>query len=374
MIPRIVAQRCRHVFETVCVHANGEVVCSIIDGRGDFVVGNVHEQSIGEIFDGPRYRELRRLVLSTADHYCPAIGKRCPLKTVPVLEGAPDIAHEIRFLQIEPTSACDLRCLSCPVRDFSSDTTWRDAYHDGGASFLAWDGLRRSKQHAADALRGIAPGLAARPPEKRGRLEAALLRGRIKKGRRGTLPIEVLKKVVSDLPRSLERVDFYNYGEPFLYYRLVEALRHVRACLPASGIAISTDGMQVRETIEEVLVDERLVDWIIFSIDGSDADTYARYRIGGTFETAFHNLVRFHRKAAGTGIHVIWQYVVFRWNDRDEQLRRAIAIADEHGIPLWFDFSRTWGRSRRRAGDLSYLEPYLKPETGLPRQAGHYWP
>jgi ABC-type lipoprotein release transport system permease subunit len=32
-----------------------------------------------------------------------------------------------------------------------------------------------------------------------------------------------LKHVVSDLPPSLERVDFYNYGEPFLYYRLVVA-------------------------------------------------------------------------------------------------------------------------------------------------------
>jgi len=30
--------RCRHAFEAVCVHANGEVVCSIIDGRGDFVL------------------------------------------------------------------------------------------------------------------------------------------------------------------------------------------------------------------------------------------------------------------------------------------------------------------------------------------------
>jgi hypothetical protein len=31
--------RCRHAFETVCIHANGDAVCSIIDGRGDFVRG-----------------------------------------------------------------------------------------------------------------------------------------------------------------------------------------------------------------------------------------------------------------------------------------------------------------------------------------------
>ena len=73
------ALRCRHAFEYACVHANGEVVCSIIDGRGDFVIGNVHEQSLAEIFSGERARQLRRLVLSTEDAYCLAIGKRCPL-------------------------------------------------------------------------------------------------------------------------------------------------------------------------------------------------------------------------------------------------------------------------------------------------------
>ena len=67
--------RCRHAFEFVCVHANGDVVCSIIDGRGDFVIGNVHQQSVSDIFTGARARELRRLVLSTGDSYCAAIRK-----------------------------------------------------------------------------------------------------------------------------------------------------------------------------------------------------------------------------------------------------------------------------------------------------------
>lgn len=51
--------RCRHAFEFVCVHANGDVVCSIIDGRGDFVIGNIYEQSLTKIFTGARARELR---------------------------------------------------------------------------------------------------------------------------------------------------------------------------------------------------------------------------------------------------------------------------------------------------------------------------
>jgi MoaA/NifB/PqqE/SkfB family radical SAM enzyme len=364
--------RCRHAFEFACVHANGDVVCSIIDGRGDFVIGNVHHQSLGEIFTSPRARELRTLVLSTADAYCSAIGKTCPLKTIPFAAGE-DPPVSIRFLAIEPTTACDLRCLSCPVRDFTGDVTWRDAYRDGGASYLLWDGLRRSKQHAADRIRAAVPRLADKTPAELGRRAASLLRGRVPKSRLGTLPIDVVKRIVNEAGPGVERVDFFNYGEPFLYRHLVEALRHIRVTMPATAIAISTDGMQVREQIESLIVQERLLDWIIFSVDGCDNESYSRYRIRGHFETAFANLVRFHRSAAGTGIRVIWQYVVFRWNDRDDQFKRAIALAEEFGLELCFDFAHTWGRSRRNPDDLRYLTPYLKPFTALPgerRQEG----
>jgi len=357
--------RCRHAFEFACVHANGDVVCSIIDGRGDFVIGNVHQRSLNEIFTSPRAHELRRLVLSTADAYCPAIGKTCALKSIPFQPGD-DPPVRIRFLAIEPTTACDLRCLSCPVRDFTGDVTWRDSYRDGGVSFLMWDGLRRSKQHAADGIRRVIPVLADKTPAQLGRRGASLLRGRIASSRRGTLPLDVVKRVVTEAGPAVERVDFFNYGEPFLYRYLLDSLRHIRATLPSAVIAISTDGMQVQEAIESAIIRERLLDWVIFSVDGCDRDSYRRYRIRGQFEVAFANLVRFHRNAGNTGIHVIWQYVVFRWNDKDEQFQRAIALAEEHGLTIHFDFAHTWGRSRRRPDDLRYLTPYLKPFTALP--------
>jgi hypothetical protein len=137
--------------------------------------------------------------------------------------------------------------------------------------------------------------------------------------------------------------------------------------MPSTTLAISTDGMQVRPAVEDAIIGDRLLDWLIFSIDGPDAESYARYRIRGAFETAMANLQRVRRKAEPGGVRVIWQYVVFRWNDRDEQLQRAIEMATRMGVPIWFDFARsTWGRSERTADGLSYLVPYLKPDTGLP--------
>jgi pyruvate-formate lyase-activating enzyme len=356
---------CRNVSDTVGVHANGDVVCGIIDGRGDFVLGNVHRQSLVEILGGARACELWRLVGSTSDTYCAAIGKRCPLKNVPgdVVQDAP---WRIRFLTIEPTTLCNLRCLACPVRDFSEKATWRDAYADGGLSFLLWDLLRRGKQHAADRVRRVFPCLAAAGPVRLDRWSAHALRGRIPESRTGTLPIGILKRFVSEAGPAVERLDLFSYGEPFLYEPLVEALRHVRSALPAATVAISTNGVLLPEPVEDAIIQERLVDWLVFSIDGCDEESYRRYRVGGHFDRALSNMVRCHRRASGTGLHVVWQYVVFRWNDRDDQLRRAIAMAESLGVPIWFDFAYTFGRSRRKARDLRYLLPYLRPSTALP--------
>jgi hypothetical protein len=77
-------------------------------------------------------------------------------------------------------------------------------------------------------------------------------------------------------------------------------------------------------------------------------------------------MIRFHRRAERTGMRVIWQYVVFRWNDRDEHFERAIRLAEDAGITIWFDFAHTWGRSKRRPRDLQYLRPYLRPFTAFP--------
>lgn len=371
-MPAPVGRRCRHAFEAASVHANGDVVCSIIDGRGDFVLGNVHHASLSDILRGDRAHELRRLVLSTPDAYCPAVGKTCALKTLPALAGDTVDTH-LRFLAIEPTTTCDLRCLSCPIRDIAGDTSWRDAFTDGGLGFAAWDGVRRAKQHVADGLARVLPSPLVRPVPERGRVEALLMRGRMPAGRRGTLPLDVVCRVMTEAGPGIERLDFFNYGEPFLYRPLVPALRHARQVLPNATIAVSTDGQHVKDETEAAIVEERLVDCLVFSVDGVDEATYGRYRIGGTFARAWEHLSRAARRAAGTSVRVVWQYVVFRWNDDDRHLARARAMAADLGVPIWFDFAHTWGRSRRAPDELRGIAAHLRPFTALPgepRQQG----
>jgi pyruvate-formate lyase-activating enzyme len=355
--------RCRRAFEELCIHANGDVVCSIIDGRGDFVLGSVYRESLSAIFHGERARELRQWVLSAVDSYCPGIGKNCPLKRTVLDEGEP-LAIGIRGLAIELTTACDARCLACPVRDFDNHVTWRQAFADGGLAFFLWDAARRSKQHGADVVSRVFPSW--RISSRHWPLAALLLRGRIPASRLGALPLEVAQRIIREAGPAVERIELFGYGEPFLYPQVVEVLRCIRDAMPAASISVSTNGLHVSPAVEDTIARERLIDYWIFSIDGTSAAMYGRYRIGGHFSLAWSNLLRAHRRCADAGIHVVWQYVVFRWNDRDEHLLGAILKANEAGVRLWFDFARTFGRSRRNAEDIGFLQPYLRPFCQTP--------
>jgi len=344
----------------MCVLANGDVACSICDGSGDFVLGNVYTETPTQIFNGPRYRALRRLMLSGKDRYCPATRRTCLLKDVQEDGTERETGNTVRSLQIEPTTACNLRCLTCLVRDIHPVP---GQAADGDVRFRAWDRARRFKQAVAPLVRQL-PGLqghqAARP------LVGLLTRGPMRKDRAGTLPLPVIQAVVDDLADDLERVDFFNYCEPFLYGHLAEALRHIRRKCPRVSVNLSTNGIPITEQTQDAIVDERLADWILFSIDGVASQPYTFYRAGGSFETAWSNLLRFHRKARGSGVNVVWQYLVFRWNDSDRELGKALELAQRDGLTLWFEFVRTWGRSRRRREEVGYLSPHLKPGTSLP--------
>lgn len=344
----------------MCVLANGDVACSICDGRGDFVLGNVYSETPTAIFNGSRYQALRRLMLTGEGDYCPATSRSCLLKEIEREGSETETGHTVRSLQIEPTTACNLRCLTCLVRDIHPV---RGQESDGDLRYRFWDRARRVKQGLAPLVRRL-PGLAG--PHHSRPVVGLLTRGPIRKDRAGTLSLPAIEAVIDDLAESLERVDLFNYCEPFLYRQLVDALRYIRRRCARVTVNISTNGIPISEETEDAIINEQLVDWILFSIDGIDQDTYAFYRAGGSLQTAWRHLLRFNQKARSSGVRVVWQYLVFRWNDTDRELARALELAQRYGLTLWFEFVRTWGRSKRKREELTHLLPHLKPGTSLP--------
>jgi hypothetical protein len=108
---------CRIVFDEMCVLANGEIVCSCGDPAGLQVYGNVFRDKIEDVYNGNRYREIRRWQLaSTPDSWCPVINNRCGGRVSRATDKDSETGRTIKVLQLEPISSCNLHCLSCPCQ------------------------------------------------------------------------------------------------------------------------------------------------------------------------------------------------------------------------------------------------------------------
>jgi hypothetical protein len=77
------------------------------------------------------------------------------------------------------------------------------------------------------------------------------------------------------------------------------------------------------------------IDEVTFSIDGASQATYERYRQRGNFEKAIENLRAMADEKARAGLDVPflnWRYILFKWNDHDEEMERARQIAVDIGV------------------------------------------
>ena len=284
------------IFEELCVLATGEIVCSCGDPAGLAVYGNVHSDRIEEVFRGRRYRRMRRWQLSAAPgSFCPVVRSRCGGRVSRATALDSEEGRAIKVLQLEPTSRCNLRCPGCPVSNFRVDHAYRP-------------------------------------------------------GRTATLPLATMLGVVDQLP-DLEKLLFYDFGEPFLHPDAVPFLREVRRRRPEVTLHASTNGLALTPEAIAAIAGEALADRVVFSIDGASEGPYRRYRRGGSFEKARRAAASLAGECARAGtrerVDVVWQYILFEWNDGDEEIARARTLAAEAGARLSFVVTHTPGASRR---------------------------
>lgn len=301
---------CRMIFDELCVLANGDIVCSCGDPSGKLVYGNVHRDRIAPIFDGKTYRAMRSWQLRTAaTSWCPVIGQRCGGRVSSPEAGDRPDGRRVRMLQLEPISHCNLACPACPVTQFDADPSYRD-------------------------------------------------------DRAAVLPLATMLEVVDQLP-ALEKILFYNFGEPFLHPQAIDFLRIVRSRHPEVVLHTSTNGLALTPQKIEAIAAERLLDRIVFSIDGATEKSYRRYRVGGDLSRVLANLELLTEAALRHGtrerIDIVWQYILFEWNDSAAEIAAARARAAQIGVPLRFVLTHTAGASRRLVAGA----PELREQLGV---------
>lgn len=151
------------------------------------------------------------------------------------------------------------------------------------------------------------------------------------KGRNtGSLDPVLLQRLVDSCASdgiTVGEVSYSGQGEPLLHDDFQKLLRAVRAAAPQANQIVATSGnVDFRSTLGDFPVDR-----IVVACDGASQGTYGRYRKGGVFA----NVVRFMRDCRAHGhrdVHLEWKYILFEWNDSDEELACAQQLADDIGV------------------------------------------
>lgn len=280
-----------------CILSDGTVVCGCYDGLSLVPLGDLRRESFSSIWNGSRYRSLRRKMLRHPGlmYLC----SDCPFameQNVPVRDtgGYKQRAPEFpKRLHVEPTVRCNLQCPAC------------------------------------------------------GRDMAARSR------RQSDLPFDLFEKVMTEVGPHLEHLNLYDYGESFLHPRIFDMIRLAKQVNPEVTVIVSTNGVPLRTSEKRAELISSGCDEVIFSIDGASPETYSKYRVGGDFDRVIANMRALikERDDHGTTVpRVVWRYILFKWNDSNDEMDRARTMAKDVGVD-WFCWMTTTtppdGYSRR---------------------------
>jgi MoaA/NifB/PqqE/SkfB family radical SAM enzyme len=269
---------CSWPWSTAVMLCDGRIVCGCADPYAKRVLGDVRAASLGGVWRGPLARELREDINTGGSPFC----GDCPLKQ-PLAADQPapirglDVAPLPSRLYVECTAACNISCFKACCAPETGITRTRQA------GMLDWD---------------------------------------------------LFTRVIDEAGPSLVRVDFFNYGEAFLHKRAVEMCEYIKSRFPHIYLYTSTNGLALDEARARRLVHSG-IDEVTFSIDGASQETYARYRQRGKFDLAMANLRAMADEKARSGRDVPqlnWRYILFTWNDTDEEMEQARTLAAAIGV------------------------------------------
>jgi len=261
----------------ISIHSDLTVSCNCQDFDGSGYIGNLAEESLQEIFSGRIASGFREKLLSRdfpLDLCC-----TCPELILVDESLADEYRHRYSLphkgIMVENTVLCNYSCRLCKRKELLK--------------------VRKEK----------------------------------------TLPPGGIEKVAELIQENrIGVVFFYNLGEPFLSKDVVRELNVLRQGNSDLKIVTSSNGVLLdsREKMEAAL----LIDHILFSIDGTSQESVTRYQIGGNFQKAFDHMSKLVQLRDEKGISntIEWRYVLFRGNDRPEQIEEAIRLSKEAKVDI----------------------------------------
>src|SRR5712692_6428301 len=270
--------QCTWPWEMLVMLCDGRIVCGCADPYAQRVLGDVRKASVRDVWTGTTIATLRSELNAGGSKFCGDCALKRPLKrdevpSVRALDAGPLPGR----MFIECTAACNISC--------------------NQACCAPETGITRTRQA-------------------------------------GMLEFDLFRRVLDEVGPSLTRIDFFNYGEAFLHKRAVEMCEYIKGNFPHIYLYTSTNGLAFSEDQARRLARSG-IDEVTFSVDGATQESYAIYRQRGRFEVAVSNLraMADEKRRAGRDLPFLnWRYILFTWNDSDEEMAVARRTAADIGV------------------------------------------
>jgi hypothetical protein len=269
---------CSWPWNTLVMLCDGRMVCGCADPYARRLLGDARAESVSAIWTGERLSALRRDLNAGGSSFCGDCALKLPLRkgdTPPQRDLA--VRPQPTRLYIECTAACNISCAQ--------------------ACCAPETGITRTRQA-------------------------------------GMLDFDLFRRVVDEAGPSLERIEFFNYGEAFLHKRAIEMCEYIKSRLPHVYLYTSTNGLAFTEEQARRLARSG-IDEVTFSIDGATQESYVKYRQRGDLAKALRNMraAADEKQAAGRDLPFLnWRYILFTHNDSDGEMDLARRLAAEAGV------------------------------------------
>ncbi len=165
--------------------------------------------------------------------------------------------------------------------------------------------------------------------------------GQAQKGMsKGFLQFEDFKAVIDKCGFFLNRVQLSNYGEIFLNPEIFKIIKYAED----RGIRVCADTNlnYFNESMAEELVKTGMTDLTV-AIDGASNESYSKYRVNGNFDRVISNVKsinKFKQKYNSKKPALIWQFVLFGYNEHEIDEARAMAKS----LDMRFCIKLNWSR------------------------------
>ena len=146
----------------------------------------------------------------------------------------------------------------------------------------------------------------------------------------GNLKPEFNTLILDQLGSSIQHINYYFQGEPFINPNFLELVKEARK--RNIYVVTSTNAHFISSETAEKIIESGLSE-VIISIDGTSQETYEKYRIEGSLEKVLEgtkNLIESKKKRNSVYPIVTFQFLVVSYNEH--QIPEIEKLANEYGV------------------------------------------